>query len=87
MKYLLRFGKIQEVLSTDRIEVGVTVELETTNGQIIYTIVGEHESNPADKKISHKSPLGSLLLGKKVGESVSITTPTGQKTYKITKLL
>ena len=44
------------------------------------------EANPREDKISNESPLGSALLGKKVGDTVRITRPDGETTFKITKI-
>ena len=44
----------------------------------IYTIVGPAEASPADGRISHESPVGSALLGRRVGDIVRITTPSGE---------
>ena len=87
LKYLLRFGKVKEVGSATNIDIGTTVVLESDGKIMEYTIVGEHEANPSEKKISHKSPLGNVLMGKKPHDTVSITTPTGQKSYKIQKIM
>ncbi len=86
LTYVIRFGKVEEVSSYDSVTVGVTVSLSVDGEEVVYAIVGEHEANPSEKKISHLSPLGKALLDKKVGDSAVITTPNGQKTYKIIKI-
>ncbi len=48
-----------------------------------YTIVGPAESSPAEGKISHESCVGEALLGKKVGEMVTIQVPSGALKYQI----
>jgi transcription elongation factor GreA len=65
------------------IEVGSTVTVEENNLQNIFTIVGEFEADPANKKLSHTSPIGKTLLGKKVGELVEVDIPAGKKVFKI----
>jgi len=45
--------------------------------------VGEWEADPLQKKISHESPLGRALLGKKVGDKVEVEAPAGKLTYTI----
>ena len=52
-----------------------------------YRIVGEWEANPKEKKISDSSPLGSALLGKKVGESAVVSAPSGKITFLIKQIL
>ncbi len=54
------------------VQIGHTVSLKSTSGHKNYTILGGSESNPSQGIISHLSPLGSALLGKSVGETVSI---------------
>ncbi|MDP3726199.1 MAG: transcription elongation factor GreA [bacterium] len=61
----------------------VTVEKEQDHIQRKYRIVGSEEANMKEGKISNKSPIGSTLIGKKVGDRVSITTPNGEVLYII----
>jgi len=72
-------------LAHERISFGSTVELvdQTTDEVMIYTIVGGQESNPSKGLISFQSPLAKVLLGKEEGDEVSITLPSGKKTYDI----
>jgi transcription elongation factor GreA len=60
------------------VSVGTTVKVATNNVETMFHIVGEWEADPAEKKISHTSPLGSALLGKKVGEEVEVEAPAGK---------
>lgn len=87
-----RISEIEDILlnadiivpgkSNGMIQVGSTVTL--TNGKdVTYQIVGPVEADPLEGKISNESPIGSALIGKKVGEKVTITTPKGEITYKI----
>lgn len=66
-----------------KIDVGCKVTLHVNGKKDIYTIVGEWEANPFEKKISHSSPLGKALLGKRVGEKVEVEAPIGKIIYKI----
>lgn len=52
----------------------------------IYTLVPPEESNPDGSHISIKSPIGQGLLGKQVGDEVTIQVPAGLLRYKITKI-
>ena len=45
--------------------------------------LGAAEANPKEGKISHESPLGKALIGRKVGEKVKVNAPAGQLTFKI----
>ena len=67
---------------SDEIQIGSCVSLEIENREIEYRILGSAESNPMSGKISYSSPLGATLIGKKVGDEVSI----GEKVYKIIKI-
>jgi transcription elongation factor GreA len=48
-----------------------------------YMIVGPPESNPSEGKISYESAVGQALMGKKVGDKVTVTTPGGEFEYEV----
>jgi transcription elongation factor GreA len=64
----------------------VTVADEETDVEKTYQIVGEYEADPSDGLISVSSPIARALIGRKVGDSVEVTTPGGQKDYEIVKV-
>jgi transcription elongation factor GreA len=67
-------------------EVGLEslVTIRNGNGQeLVYQLVGEHESDPLNRKISYTSPLGQVLMGRRVGDKVVADTPKGKVKYKI----
>jgi len=68
--------------------VGSRVSLERENGKekIDLEIVGTHEVSPAAGKISHESPLGLAIVGRKKGEKVEVETPNGKEKYKIKEI-
>ena len=68
------------------VDVGCKVFLTINGKKEVFTIVGEWEANPTEKKISHESPLGKALLGKKIGEIAEVAAPAGKITYKILKI-
>lgn len=51
-----------------------------------YTIVGGEEADMRQKKLSHISPLGAALMGKKKGDTFTFDTPSGKQTYTIEKV-
>ncbi|SEF64337.1 transcription elongation factor GreA [Lachnospira multipara] len=53
------------------------------DGDIVYTIVGSSEADSLNNKISNESPLGSALMGQKVGAIVKVAAPVGEIEYKI----
>ena len=72
---------------SDRVEIGNTVVvLEQDDTQTTFQIVGAKEANPRAGKISHESPIGKALLGKKVGQSAEATTPGGPLRFKILEI-
>ncbi|MDO8504525.1 MAG: transcription elongation factor GreA [Candidatus Liptonbacteria bacterium] len=68
------------------VSIGSTVTVEKDKQEKVYTIVGSVESKPEENKISNESPLGAAFLGKKVGDSVSVSIPNGTAVYKITRI-
>lgn len=76
---------IEKTPSTGVVKVGSTVVAEKTGqpGERKFMIVGSNEANPAQGMISNESPLGRGFLGKKVGDSVQVTTPTGKVEYRV----
>lgn len=75
---------IDENSKTDKIvKLGSTVTLNTKGKKEVFTVVGEWEADPKEKKISHESPLGKALIGKKVGEKVEVDAPAGKISYTI----
>ena len=67
----------------DIVRIGSTVQVKNGNINREYTIVGSEEADPANGRISNKSPLGVAFLGKKTGDEVEIETPGGKMRYKI----
>lgn len=67
-------------IDTDRVFVGASVKVrnETTGADMTLEIVSSNEADPAKLRISDQSPIGGALVGKKIGESVKITTPGGE---------
>lgn len=61
----------------------ITVEKQGEKETKKFKIVGSEEADVASGKLSNRSPLGGAVLGKKVGESFSFTSPAGNMTYKI----
>jgi transcription elongation factor GreA len=51
-----------------------------------YHIVGPKEADPRQSRISHESPIGRALLGKRVGDTVTAETPNGSIRFKILKI-
>lgn len=86
LEAILHDAKIVSSHSKSKVDIGCKVTLNIDGKKEIFTVVGEWEANPIQKKISHSSPLGKALLGKKVGDKVEVDAPVGQITYKILEI-
>lgn len=65
------------------VRLGSRVTLHVNGKRESFIVVGEWEADPAEKKISHESPLGKALIGKKVGDKIEVEAPAGRILYKI----
>ncbi|AKM79601.1 MAG: Transcription elongation factor GreA [Candidatus Beckwithbacteria bacterium GW2011_GWB1_47_15] len=86
LRYLERIIKAAAVVAPvggDTIGFGSRVKLNDGVKEFEYTLVGSFESDPTKKTISAQSPLGQALMGKKVGDQVTVTTPKGTTGYQI----
>ncbi len=84
LEHLLRSATIVSNNNTDSVSVGGVVTLKKDDGtKKVFTIVGSEESDAAQGKISVKSPIGVAALGKKKGDSFTVSTPGGTMTYKV----
>jgi transcription elongation factor GreA len=72
--------------ANDQVSVGTRVTVGVNGEKHTYSIVGAWEADPQEKKISHTSPLGQALVGKKVGHEVEVEAPAGRVTYKILEI-
>lgn len=64
----------------------VTIQKKGTDKQKVYTIVGEHEADIANKKIANTSPLGEALMGKAKGEEAVFETAKGEVVYEVVEV-
>ncbi|RJR05609.1 transcription elongation factor GreA [Candidatus Parcubacteria bacterium] len=86
LEQMVRNAKIiKEDKDTDAVGLGKTVTFkELPDGEEeTYTIVGSAEADPFEGNISNESPMGSSLMGKRVGDEVAIQTPGGEMNVKI----
>ncbi len=76
---------VQEIPETGRVIFGSTIKLYDVNSdqEIVYKIVGNLESDPANSLISIDTPIAKGLVGKFIDDEVTIITPSGQLTYEI----
>ncbi|MEK7591787.1 MAG: transcription elongation factor GreA [Patescibacteria group bacterium] len=83
LEEIIHQAKVVTSHGKSHVDVGSKVTLHIDGRKEAFTVVGEWEADPALKKISHSSPLGKALLGKKVGEKIEVEAPAGKLFYKI----
>ena len=90
LESMLRKAKIidEDDISVDTVSIGVTVKVKDMefDEDMEYTIVGSAEADPYELRISNESPVGRALLGKKVGEIVSVQVPDGITKYEVLEI-
>lgn len=75
----------EEEIDLDKINIGCKVKLYDVefDEEIEFKIVGSTEADSLNNKISNESPLGSVLIGEKVGQTVSVELANAVSEYKI----
>lgn len=75
-------------LSGDTVKFGASVLLfdEDTEKEVTYQIVGTYEADIKQSRLSITSPLAKALIGKRVGDTVAVPAPGGDKSYEILKI-
>jgi transcription elongation factor GreA len=90
LENMIRNAKIiaEAATGSDSVTLGSTVTfVELPDGdEETYSIVGSAEADPFEGKISNDSPIAKSLLGKKVGDQVSVQTPGGEMSVRITSI-
>ena len=78
----------EDELSKDSVSLGSSVTfVELPEGdEETYTIVGSAEADPFEGKISNDSPIAKSLMGRKVGDQVTVQTPGGEMNVKIIEI-
>lgn len=95
----MKIAKLEELIANARIideskidnsKVSILSKVKIknlkNNAEFTYIIVSEEEANLKESKISVKSPIGSAILGKTVGDTVEVTTPSGKVQFKIVEI-
>ncbi len=81
--HILTDGKKKDIVGFNSV---VAIKKEGGDEAHEYTIVGSEEADMRERKLSHVSPLGAALMGKKKGEVFTFETPNGKQTYSIEKV-
>jgi len=84
LENLLSLAEIMAPEDTGVVNIGMQVEVETESGsKRIFNLVETFEADPKAGLISDQSPVGKALMGHKVGDEVTVTTPGGVTSYVI----
>ena len=86
LEELLHGAKVVTSHGKTHIDVGSKVTLHMNGQKDVFHLVGEWEADPMNKKISHSSPLGKALMGKKAGDMAEVEAPAGKILYKIVSI-
>ena len=76
---------VEEEADLDKVSIGCSVKILDCefDEELEYKIVGSTEANSLKGKISNESPVGKALLGKQVGDTITVETPAGEFSYKV----
>ncbi|MFH1236027.1 MAG: GreA/GreB family elongation factor [Parcubacteria group bacterium] len=75
-----------EPRGNDKVEIGHRVTVETNGKQHTYLILGSTESNPDESVISHTSPLGAALIGKRMGDRAIVKLKEKDRVYTVIRV-
>ena len=89
LEYILKNAVIIDASTLDHetVQIGsrVTIQEDDLDPETFF-LVGVKEADPRSGRISHESPIGKALVGKKVGEKAVAETPNGSIIFKILKI-
>lgn len=73
---------------TDQVGVGCKVKIEYVEDKEfeVYYIVGSKEADPFNNKISNESPIAQAIMGKKIGDVVTVSSPNGKYDVRIVEI-
>lgn len=84
LKFLLDNGQVvPKPITVTTVSFGCTVTVSSAGKKTPYMLVSQYESNPKEGKLSMESPIGAALMGKKVGDEVTVNIPSGTVHYVI----
>lgn len=83
LKNVLKRSQVPDKKNDGLVAIGSRVEIMIELAHKTYQLVGDFEADPSKNKISYKSPIGSVIFGKKRGDIVQFMSPEGQKQVKI----
>lgn len=86
---IIKRAVIVEKRAGSTVQFGSTIKLKKENDSKIYeyVLVGTEESDLARGKISNQSPIGAAVIGKKKGDAVFVSVPSGEIKYTVMEIL
>jgi transcription elongation factor GreA len=95
----MRIAKLEDIVANSRVIDETKIDIskvqilnkvkilnKKTNATLEYMIVSETEANLKEGKLAASSPIAKALMGKKVGDTVDVTVPSGQVTFAILEI-
>lgn len=86
LENMISRAEIIEKSSNGEVSLGSKVTVSIAGKETLYEVVGAMEADPVGGRISNESPIGVALMGKKPGDDVTITLPTGERILRIVKV-
>ena len=87
MKVLIENAEIIEKSETDADTVNLSSSVKLLdldeNEEVTYKIVGSQEANPMQGRISDESPIGRAIIGRRVGDTVTVEAPAGEMRFTV----
>jgi transcription elongation factor GreA len=84
LEMIVKNSEIVEKAETNgHVQIGSIVKVKLAKNEMDFHIVGSNEADPGAFKISNESPLGKAFMGKKKGEKVEVSAPSGTMNYEI----
>lgn len=85
--FLKKAEVVKKKKNCQQVGIGCRVKVHLEGQDQEFEIVGATEADPSQGKISHESPLGQALLGKKIGDKIKVAAPGGHVVYKVLAVL
>lgn len=86
VSHILANADIVKRTGTNTVGIGNSVSVKLGRKTVTYHIVDSVEADPIESKISDESPIGRVLIGKKVGDKAELTLPSGKTTVEIKEI-
>jgi transcription elongation factor GreA len=83
IRYVLANAYTPKVLKADIAGFGKTITLKNDKTSLTFILVGQYESDVDENKYSLESPIGRAVVGKMVGDKITIVSPKGKSEYTI----